>query len=304
MYRLHIVTLMSLATFAPTSLAQTTWYVDDDADLYGGGTSWTTAFENLQDALNAATAGDEIRVAGGDYVPSQPTDPNDPRTATFQLISRVGLYGGYAGLSDPNDPNARNVELYESVLSGDLNGDDGVDFGNNGENSYHVVVGNDTDETALLDGFTVTAGNADHADPSHRKGGGIAIWNGSPTISNCRFLENAGYMGAGIYTNASGATVTNCMISANLATYAGGIQISNAGATTLTNCHIDNNCATDDGGGLRIISADPTLTNCHFSGNYAGSDGGGIDNLESSPTLTDCTFSGNETGWHGHGGGI
>ena len=54
------------------------------------------------------------------------------------------------------DPNARDVGNYETVLSGDLNGDDGPNFANNGENSYHVVTGSGIDETAILDGFTIS----------------------------------------------------------------------------------------------------------------------------------------------------
>ena len=66
--------------------AQTTWYVDDDAPLGGNGLSWDTAFKYLQDALEVATAGDGIRVAGGTYKPDQDeagnVTPGD-RYATF-----------------------------------------------------------------------------------------------------------------------------------------------------------------------------------------------------------------------------
>jgi acetyl-CoA C-acetyltransferase len=50
--------------------------------------------------------------------------------------------------------------VYETVLSGDLLGDDGQGFANNKENSYHIVTGSGTNDTAALDGFTITAGNA------------------------------------------------------------------------------------------------------------------------------------------------
>ena len=107
--------------------AQTTWHVDDDVALGGDGTSWPTAFTYLQDALSLATDGDEILVAGGTYEPDKDEAGNvtlGNRSATFQLITGVGLYGGYAGLANLANPDERDIEGYESILSGDLDGDD------------------------------------------------------------------------------------------------------------------------------------------------------------------------------------
>ena len=81
------------------------------------------------------------------------------RQATFQLKNGVVLRGGYAGSGEP-DPDVRDIDRYQSILSGDLNGDDGPDFSNYTENSYHVVTGSGTNATAVLDGLTLAAGNA------------------------------------------------------------------------------------------------------------------------------------------------
>ena len=43
-----------------------------------------------------------------------------------------------------------------------------------GDNAYHVVSSGNVTETAVLDGFTVTAGKADGDDP-HDSGGGMYI---------------------------------------------------------------------------------------------------------------------------------
>ena len=40
-------------------------YVDDDAPLGGDGTTWSTAYRYLQDALATADPGTEIHVAAG-----------------------------------------------------------------------------------------------------------------------------------------------------------------------------------------------------------------------------------------------
>ena len=55
---------------------------------------------------------------------------------------------------------SRNPNIYETILSGDLAEDDEPNFVNNSDNSYHVVTGSGTNSTAILDGFTITAGNA------------------------------------------------------------------------------------------------------------------------------------------------
>jgi hypothetical protein len=136
--------------------AQTIWYVDDDAGPGGDGTSWSTAFSDLQGALEASDSDDEICVTGGTYVPSVSPDPADPRKARFYIPHGVALYGGYAGLSDPNDPDTRDVILYETAPSGDRAGNDGPDFANYDENCYHVVAG--WEGGNLLDGFTITGG--------------------------------------------------------------------------------------------------------------------------------------------------
>ena len=105
-----------------------TIYVDADAPGANNGSSWENAYVYLQDALadaNAAEKPIEIRVAQGIYKPDQGViqAPGD-RTATFQLINGITLKGGYGGFSE-QDPDARYIDLYNTILSGDLLGDDG-----------------------------------------------------------------------------------------------------------------------------------------------------------------------------------
>jgi len=101
-------------------------YVDDDVPAPGDGTSWATAYRSIQAALDAAPAEAslEIRVAQGLYRPNESTDLSgryhDP---TFLLPDGTTLRGGYAGLGAP-DPNAWSPEDHETILTGDLQGDD------------------------------------------------------------------------------------------------------------------------------------------------------------------------------------
>ncbi|MHC4658551.1 MAG: right-handed parallel beta-helix repeat-containing protein, partial [Planctomycetota bacterium] len=287
-------------------------YVDNDANGANNGTCWTDAYNYLQDALADADPCDQIWVAEGAYTPdTNSADPNGSRDrdATFQLISGVALYGGFSSSGDPNW-NDRDPNTYDTILSGDLDGNDidvndPCDLGSEptrAENSYHVVTGSGTSETAVLDGFTITAGNANGANPFD-SGGGMYNDYSSPTISNCTITGNSAVWGGGGMNNDSdsNATLTNCVFSGNSALWGGGIN--NGGNPTLINCTFTENSAVGDGGGMNNSTGDPNLVNCTFSGNSATNAGGGMCNGQSSPMVNNCTFIGN---WaeDGSGGGM
>lgn len=283
------------------------WYVDDDATGADDGSSWADAFNHLQDALAAAQSGHEIHVAQGNYKPDQGLwIPQGSRYASFQLTNGVGIKGGYAGFGEP-DPNSRDIELYETILSGDLAGNDVdvndpcdlLDEPTRSENSYHVVTGNRTDANAVLDGFTITGGNA-----NDRSGGGMINYRGSPIIANCTFSENSSAGdGGGMFNVAfSSPILIDCAFSRNSADYGGGMANYSYSSPSLTNCIFSGNSADDWGGGMfNYDLSSPTVTNCTFSGNSADDFGGGMFNQANAcPTLTNCTFSSN---WAGIGGG-
>lgn len=295
-------------------------YVDTDALGANDGSSWADAYNYIQEALAAASSGDEIRVAEGVYKPDQgiPPDPDSGRRyATFQLISGVAMKGGYAGFGEP-DANARDVEFYKSILSGDLNGDDPNNLNpedlwghpNRAENSYHVVTGGGTDSTAVLDGFTITGGNANVFESGIDSGGGMYNEYGSPTIINCTFIRNSAGNdglggGGGMYNKHSNPMLVNCAFVNNVADdYCGGGGIFNEYSNPiLTNCTFGNNIVEYCGGGIYNDWSNPTLTNCTFSENLADYGGGAMWNGYGSfsTRLTNCMFSGNMTGNYGGG---
>jgi len=282
------------------------WYVDADATGANDGSSWADAFNNLQDALTAASAGEEIRVAQGSYKPDQGiwVVPGR-RQASFQLISGVTIKGGYAGFGE-SDPDARDVNLYKSILSGDLNGDDGQNFANNDENSYHVLVtGSGTDETAVLDGFTITAGNANGtSDPNDEHGGGLFNEiNSSPTIINCTFFANSALKyGGGMTSDVnSSPTVTNCTFSNNSAEFSGGMHSDVNSRSIVINCTFTDNRARSDGGGFYNYVGRPYLFNCTFTNNRAERYGGGILNFKGDLSMVNCVISGNSAVAYGGG---
>ncbi|MHC4574768.1 MAG: right-handed parallel beta-helix repeat-containing protein, partial [Planctomycetota bacterium] len=275
-------------------------YVDASASGNGSGTSWADAFNYLQDALAAASSGDEVWVAEGIYRPDQGTTvlPGS-REATFQLINGVALYGGFPAGGGPwqdRDPTA-----HETILSGDIGTPNG---GNAGDNSYHVVTGSGTDATAVLDGFVITAGYADGiARDSY--GGGMYNDEGSPTIANCTFRENsAARRGGAIYNKRNNPALSNCILTGNTAGNYGGAIYNQSSNPTITDCTFSGNIALLNGGGMYNGSEScPLLTACTFTGNLAEADGGGMYNYDgSTTTLTDCTFRRNSA--NGNGGGV
>ena len=314
--KLKMWLLMSVFMVAMVSTAAgRTIYVDDDASVGGNGQSWGTAYKYLQDGLATAVSGDEIWVAAGTYKPDQvAANPGGTgsRYATFQLKNSVALYGGFAG--NETSLYQRDWQTNETILSGDI-GTAGV----NTDNSRHVVTGSGTDDTAVLDGFTIMGGYADgwpggggmlnrggsptlgncvfSANWTNRSGGGMCNNNNSsPTLANCKFSANwADQKGGGMYNNEdSSPTLTNCMFIGNSANDGGGIYNMHRSSSTLANCTFTGNSAVRWGGGMcGDWAGDSTLTECTFSENDSGWEGGGMYNGIGSPTLTGCTFVGN-----------
>jgi phosphohistidine phosphatase SixA len=179
------------------------------------------------------------------------------------------------------------------------------------DNSYHVVTGSGTDETAILDGFNITAGNADgERDTPISRGAGLYNVSGRPSITNCKFGRNSASEGCGIYNSGSNPTLANCIFVLNEAEHSGGGIYNDNSNPNLTHCNFYGNIAFY-GGGMANHESSPILINCEFNGNMVlmivwpdgdsmGGDGGGIHNINSNPTLSDCKFI-NNLAWQGAG---
>jgi len=297
-----VMSIVLMACVSPSSAKVI--YVDANAPGPAqDGSSWTNAYNYLQDALadaGSAAKPVEMRVAQGIYKPdANTTNPigSGDQVATFQLLNGVALKGGYAGFGQP-DPNARNIELFETILSGDINTSD-VDT----DNSYHVVTGSEVDANAIISGFTITAGNSDGSE-----GGGMFNNSGSPTVTNCIFINNLAILGGGMCNlNNSNPMLSNCSFSGNVTPPwgegCGGNGVFNyQSSPTLVNCIFYENSGGSYGGGMCNEASSPTLTDCYFRENTGYRYGGGIANFSNSnPKLTNCIFSGCSSR---NGGGI
>ena len=259
-------------------------YVDAYASGTGLGTSWTDALPSLQNALTLAqrcpsNSISEVWVAHGTYYPDDGTYQTDgDRAAAFELKNGLAIYGGFQG--NETDLNDRNPWHYITTLSGDIDQDDNTDAHDLvetpadivGNNSYHVVLGSTTDNSAVLDGFAITGGHASgSATVKQHEGGGFFAESGSPTLNNLTMVGNIAQEG-------------------------GAMTLVGGSNPAITNVWFGSNAAGDYGGALHNESSNPSLTNVLFSGNRAAAGGGAIYNLASSPRMVNVTIAGNAAG--------
>ena len=181
--------------------------------------SWSTAATNIQDAVDVATDGTLVLVADG----------------TYMLDSEIELVKG---------ATVRSVNGVDSTI---VDGGEAV-------RCFYIDHAN-----AVIDGFTITNGNAG-------AGGGVYIMDGG-TVQNCVVAGNkssgTGSSGGGVYIHNDG-TVRDSIICANNA-YAsingsgGGVYIKNYGV--LKNCIIYANWAKSYGSGV-FCNDEALVDNC------------------------------------------
>ena len=146
----------------------------------------------------------------------------------------------------------------------------------------------------VLDGFTVTNGNATY-------GGGMYLLGATPTVTGCIFTLNNGTHGGGMYCDVGSApTVSRCLFVENSGASGAGMY-NNGSDPNLVNCRFVNNLA-GSGAGLYNNDSNPRVTNCSYLGNRAAY-GGGIYNFNSSPIVANSTFVLNYSSASFSGGG-
>ena len=278
-------------------------FVDGDALGANDGSSWENAFTKLQDALDIAntpanaTNAYEIWVAAGVYYPDEGSGRIDnDRSQSFRMThDNVRLYGGFAG--DETTREQRDWAANVTVLSGDIDQD-----GAPANNAFHVLyvdgeTGANITAATVIDGFTVTGGNASEYNQPSGYGGGLYCAGGgsgnacSPTLGNLVFSGNqalhngGGMINRGQNGGVSSPALTNVTFSGNQAEFGGGMVnwgYYGVSSPTLTNVTFSGNRANTDGGGMSSYGdsgvSSPVLTNVTFSGNHAGRDGGGMAN--------------------------
>ena len=275
-------------------------FVNIAAPAGGDGAGWATAWNDLGEALANSKPYDRLWVAQGTY---RLTAFN----GTFSVGPRRSLLGGFGGFE--TDLSQRDPELYPTILSGDVNGNDAPGFQGSAENARTVMtVPSTADASTVIDGVVVRGGFADEAfactfyqifNNACTAGGVYCL--GSATFRNCIFEDNfGGFQGGGVYTTTT-PTFEYCTFRRNEALSGGAVFTEIGGAPFFTGCTFLNNSAVE-GGAIASVGASshgPRGSNCLFNGNSALAAGGALWALDVSPSFTLSTFHGNTTSGQG-----
>ncbi len=320
---MYALALAALCLACP-ALGQGVIFVDDDATGANDGSSWCDAYVYLQDALAYAvgSAGSitEIRVAQGIYRPDQGANqaPGD-RRATFGLLSGVALRGGYAGCGG-GDPDERDIEAYETILSGDLSGDD--DLPAPGESDCCNRRDTPGCDDALCQELVCTQAEPDccedwwggvcaniaerlccelcrptRCENSYRVVSAVGpessgLLDGFTIMGGEGNGESPFLYGGGLYAYEASPTVVNCTFTDNVAIIGSAMFVWYGDPVIANSTFIENGWFSPVGWAALVSrSGEPEIEDCAFIRNR----GGGLRSEGSRP-ITACTFVENTVG--------
>jgi subtilisin family serine protease len=218
-------------------------FVNASATGNNTGNSWANAVRSLQVALeHDCNEVREIWVARGTYTPA--TSLMGGWTQAFVMRNNLAIYGGFAG--NETQLSQRNWRLNPTRLSGNL--------GLLSRKSANIIRNdnNNLDQTAILDGFIISDGDANGQLYYQNRGAGMYNFNSSPLVRNCIFTNNsASVYGGAVFNQGATSTPTfiNCVFSGNQAQFGGGIYNESA-QTQVINCTFSSNQITGNGGGI------------------------------------------------------
>lgn len=250
-------------------------YVDQSAPSNGDGVSWNSAFRTIFDAESVAFAASrsnpdgppvELRVAGGVY---RADAGFGSRFIYVPLDSGTHLKGGYAGRNAP-DPDARDFVAHETVITGDILGNDTSDPATRSDNCYWLVYCQGATVPALLDGFTLRgAANDDDF------GGAVLLDTSNLIVRNCRIEDNRSAYFAGGMSALFGSTLTvedtilegNKSFNAAATTdIAGGASVRFRSSGVFDRVRFLNNTSTT-GSAISVYDSNVSVFNSLFAGN-------------------------------------
>jgi len=231
-----------------------TWYVSGSVSASGDGKTWETAFQAIQEGIDAASDGDTVIVAQETYVENIHFNGKN-------IVLRS---------ADPLEPTVVDSTIIDGHKAGSV-----------------VTFSGTEDETCVLSGFTIRNGEA-------QQGGGICGGKHEgprtlATIEDNRIRENSAQFGGGGLAYCDG-TVRRNVIAGNSGGFVGGGGLSECDGAILNNV-IAGNSGALSGGGLE--GCDGTIENNTIVGNAGGGldSAGGLSFCQA--TIRNCIIWGN-----------
>ncbi len=306
--RLAAKAAMLAAAMALHGVANGQIYVDDDAPPGGDGTSWQTAFNDLQVALTAWQATDqlEIRIAEGLYI-TQTSGccqkdgfrSTGPVLESGNAFATAFIRGGFAGLSQPSNPDAHDPSAFVTVLSGDFNQDDHTTE-DKSDNAWVVLNLNmPWIESLHLEGLTIRDGY--NFIDLNRPNGAAVFCRTTRFLyfRSCTVTQNAARFGSVVYApDATQVSFLFSRITDNSGAYGTVIHRGDEQSVGFTNSIVARNHAIYDGGVVYASSLSTPfssvgLLHSVLVDNTAGRNGGAVYLNNGRLVMRSCTIANN-----------
>ena len=246
-------------------------------------------FTTIQTAIDNANNGDMISVAAGEY------------NESLDMVGKAVLLYGRNG--------TKSTTIDASGLDGSC-----------------IVCWSGEGQDTIIAGFTLTGGTGSiNPQWQTNQGGGMFIYNASPTILNCHIKENTAEFGGGgiwvqnsesmmsnlyfennetfketrggggLYCWSSNVRAYNCTFVGNTADSGGAVKCKGSDTSVFTECTFANNTSGAEGGAFSVASSSPTIERSIFESNYSHSYGGALNVGGDNTIVTQCMFSRNSS---------
>ncbi len=274
------------AKASPTRPEATVHYVAPGGNC--GGVS--PCYSTVQAAVNAAQAGDIIKVAQGTYTGVHHVASLDTTTFTatqvVAITESVTIQGGYttSNWSTP-DPTTHFTTLDAE-----------------GQGRVLLITG---EVTPTIEGVRLTGGDATGlgGSPWGDGGGGVYVVTATATLRNVTVFSNTAPYGGGLYLAHSDTRLLDSAINSNggISANGGGVYLYYCDGARLAGNSFAENWVGANGGGLFLLSSDAIIERNTIISNTAGYEAGGIRLATSAAILRANLIAANQAGY---GGGL